>query len=686
MADVSLPRAPGSVLRITSFRRLWIGLGLSSLGDWLGLLALTAMASSLASDTYARQNFAIAGVLFLRVLPAVVLGPLAGYVADRLDRRSTLVVGDVLRGVVFATIPVVHTLTWVFVATILIEAISLVWLPAKDATVPNLVPRDRLEAANQVSIATTYGSALPAAGLFVLLSLLTKGLHASLGWFDDPVKLSLYFNAASFVVSGLVIASLHDIPRGPAIALEHRQSMWRVIAEGWAYVARTPLIRGLVIGITGAFAAGGVVVGLARVYVADLGGGDPGYGLLFGSVFGGLALGMWRGPRFLAAMSRRRLFGFALVSAGLVLGAIAVIANLAVVTFLAVALGFFAGTAWITGYTLLGLEVEDSLRGRTFAFVQTLIRLALALVLALAPLTAGVIGRHRWRLNGNAVLDYNGASITMFFSALVMVAVGVLSYHSMNDSPGTSIRSELRKSLMPASGVFSDRGVFVALEGGEGAGKSTQSRLLEEWLTAEGYAVVVTHEPGDSAVGHKLRQILLDPLTGALDPRAEALLYAADKAEHLDKVVRPALARGAVVVTDRYVDSTLAYQGAGRDLLPAEVERIARWATADLRPHLTVLLDVDPELGLRRSGASDSGFSPERQPGSAPIQQPDRLEAEPVAFHQRVRRSFLALAAEDPQHYLIVDGRGDRDSIARLIRDRLRPRLELADRQVGVDR
>jgi dTMP kinase len=256
----------------------------------------------------------------------------------------------------------------------------------------------------------------------------------------------------------------------------------------------------------------------------------------------------------------------------------------------------------------------------------------------------------------------------MFLSALVMIAVGVLSYHHMNDRPGTSIVSELRKSLMPASGAYARKGVFVALEGGEGAGKTTQARLLESWLTAQGYDVVLTHEPGDSDVGAKLRQILLDPGTGALDHRAEALLYAADKAEHIDKVIRPALARGAVVITDRYVDSTLAYQGAGRDLPASEVERIARWATADLRPHLTVLLDVDPDLGLHRVGSAER------------VGDPDRLESEPVTFHQRVRRAFLALAADDPDHYVVVDAGLARDDIARVVRERVQLCLGLADR------
>ncbi|MGI8578417.1 MAG: dTMP kinase [Nocardioidaceae bacterium] len=662
----TLSPASGGVLRIVAFRRLWIGLGLSSLGDWLGLLAITAMASALASPNYQQQNFAIAGVLFLRVLPALVLGPLAGYIADRLDRRWTLIIGDMLRGAVFVSIPIVHTLAWLLAATVIIEAISLVWLPSKDATIPNLVPRSKLEAANQISIATTYGSALPAAGIFIVLSLGTNSLESSLGWFEMPATLSLYFNAASFVLSGLVIATLHDIPRGPAIAGADRQGAWRIVKEGWSYVAGTPLIRGLVFGITGAFAAGGVVIGLARTYVADLGGGNPGYGLLFAAVFGGLALGMWRGPRFLLAMSRRRLFGFSLVGSGVVLMLVAVIANIALVTGLTIALGFFAGTAWITGYTLLGLEVEDSLRGRTFAFVQTLIRLSLALVLAAGPLIAGIIGKHHWQITDDAGLDYNGAAITMFGSAVLMIVVGVVAYHQMNDRPGITIRSELRQSLMRGTGVYADRGVFVAFEGGEGAGKSTQAELLRDWLVAQGYHVVLTHEPGDSPLGRQLRAILLDPRTGDLDHRAEALLYAADKAEHVQKLVRPALADDAVVITDRYVDSTLAYQGAGRALAPTEVERVARWATRDLRPHLTVLLDMEPGLGLARFVGTD------------------RVEAEPVAFHSRVRAAFLALAAADPDHYLVLDGRQGRDVVAAAVRERLTDVLFAAQRKHGV--
>ncbi|KRF37902.1 dTMP kinase [Nocardioides sp. Soil805] len=201
--------------------------------------------------------------------------------------------------------------------------------------------------------------------------------------------------------------------------------------------------------------------------------------------------------------------------------------------------------------------------------------------------------------------------------------------------------------------VYADTGVFVCFEGGEGAGKSTQSRLLSTWLEERGHTVLLTFEPGDTQVGKALRQIVLSPETGELSHRTEALLYAADKAEHVDTVVLPALARGEVVITDRYVDSSLAYQGAGRDLLVADVERVNRWATGELRPHLTVVLDLEPEAGLGR------------------FTERDRIEGESVEFHQRVRQGFLDLAAADPEHYLVLDARAPIEEIADAIRARI---------------
>lgn len=210
--------------------------------------------------------------------------------------------------------------------------------------------------------------------------------------------------------------------------------------------------------------------------------------------------------------------------------------------------------------------------------------------------------------------------------------------------------------------LFSDTGIFIALEGGEGAGKSTQAKLLEHWLSSAGHDVVLTREPGGTPVGAALRAILLNHDTGSLSPRTEALVYAADRAEHLDALIRPALTVGSIVITDRYVDSTLAYQGAGRSLDIADLEQLAQIATGGLRPHLTVVLDIDPVDGLSRAG------------------EPDRIESEPLDFHQRVREQFLTLAAADPDRYLVVSATGDVDATHATIRAAVEPLLPAGGR------
>ncbi|HJQ06836.1 MAG TPA: dTMP kinase [Nocardioides sp.] len=206
---------------------------------------------------------------------------------------------------------------------------------------------------------------------------------------------------------------------------------------------------------------------------------------------------------------------------------------------------------------------------------------------------------------------------------------------------------------MSAPGMYADTGLFVCFEGGEGGGKSTQSRLLRDWLEAAGHTVLLTFEPGDTPVGKEMRRIVLSTETGALANRTEVLLYAADKAEHVDTVVLPALKRGEVVITDRYVDSSLAYQGAGRAEDLAGVEAVQRWATRDLRPHLTVVLDLEPAAGLGR------------------FEGRDRIEGESLEFHQRVRAMFLELAATDPEHYLVLDARQGIEEIHEQIKARV---------------
>ncbi|MGO1511603.1 MAG: dTMP kinase [Actinomycetales bacterium] len=199
-------------------------------------------------------------------------------------------------------------------------------------------------------------------------------------------------------------------------------------------------------------------------------------------------------------------------------------------------------------------------------------------------------------------------------------------------------------------------GTFVSLEGGDGAGKSTQVRLLADWLASTGREVVTTREPGGTALGREVRELILHG--DHVDPRAEALLYAADRAHHVATLVRPALERGAVVVTDRYVDSSVAYQGAARDLGPQEVRELSTWATGGLVPDVTVLLDLDP-------AASAARFTGE----------PDRLERAGAGFHARVREEYLRIAAAEPGRVVVVDAAGEPARVHARVRDAVSGRL-----------
>ncbi len=202
----------------------------------------------------------------------------------------------------------------------------------------------------------------------------------------------------------------------------------------------------------------------------------------------------------------------------------------------------------------------------------------------------------------------------------------------------------------------SPSGLFVTLEGGDGVGKTTQARLLEEWLAGQGRTVVRTREPGGTEVGVLIRDIVLHH-RGDVAPRAEALLYAADRAHHVETVVRPAIARGEVVIQDRYLDSSVAYQGAGRVLDAGEVRDLSLWAANGLLPQVTVLLDLDPTAARARLDADDKPF--------------DRLESEKHEFHARVRSAFLALAASEPERFLVLDASRPVDEIAAAIRERV---------------
>jgi dTMP kinase len=669
---VSSARKIRGVMRGRDFRRLWLVMTFSSFGDWLGLLATTALAADLA-DSYRAANFALGGVLVVRLLPAAIFGPLAGAFADRFDRRRTMVVADVARFLLFVSIPLAGALWWLFVASFLIECFALFWIPAKDASVPNLVRRDQLETANQLSLITTYGiTPVVAAGVFSLLALASRVLAESVSFFrTNQVDLALYINALTFGVSALTVLTIRRISRIDAARRQTaaaQPGMLHLLRDGWVFIGTNQLIRGLVFGILGAFSAAGAVVGTGKIYAASLGGGDATYGILFGAVFVGLGLGIGIGPRIARDLSRRRLFGLSIMFAGGCLVLASFMPHLVLSLIAVIGVGFGAGTAYLSGTTLLGQEVADEVRGRTFAFVQSLVRVDLILSVAAAPFLVGVLRQRRVAVAG---LDFtvDGTRILLAAAGLLAVAGGIAAYRHMDDRRGIPVVADIVTAVRgdtTARRRLSHGGVLIAFEGGEGSGKSTQTERLAEWLRHRGAAVTVTHEPGATDFGARLRHILLDSTDGELTSRAEALLFAADRAQHVDAVIRPALDRGDVVITDRYVDSSLAYQGAGRALALEDVRRLSRWATSGLEPDLTVLLDVDPELGLDRARARAASDADEHQ---------DRLERESLDFHRRVRQAFRALADAAPDRYVVVDSSRHPEAVAAVVRAAVGKRL-----------
>ncbi len=439
-------------MRVRPFRRLWLTLGLSSLGDWLGLLATATFASNQLSAP-AAQGFAFGSVIAVNLLPAIVLGPVSGLLADRFDRRYTMVIVDLIRFVLYASIPTVGlvvssagaVVVWAAIATFLAQAAALLWVPAKEAAVPNLVSTDQLETANQLTLATTYGVA-------PLLAAAVLGLSAKIpfpGGRADSVDLALYFNALTFLAAGLVVlfgikeisgrAARSPVAKGGAGVI-------RDTLEGWRYLTRTPLVRGLTYGILGAFSGAGVVVGTARFLAISLGGGQSTFATLFAVLFMGFGVGIVAGPRIVGQLSRRRWFGLSIMLGGICIFAVAVIPTLPFALVATFGAGAGAGMAFLSGITLLGNEVEDQVRGRVFAFVQTAVRVTLVVSIAVSGILVGLGSSRRIHLDGVSV-DISTTRILLFVAGIASVWVGRRALRAMDDRPGVPVLKDLWRSL-----------------------------------------------------------------------------------------------------------------------------------------------------------------------------------------------------------------------------------------------
>ncbi|MBN9096950.1 MAG: MFS transporter [Pseudonocardia sp.] len=621
-----------SVLAIPAFRRLWMVTSVAGICDWMSLLALSALATQLTSG-YQAQSFALGGVVATKLLPSLVLGPLAGALADKFDRRAVMVVSDLLRFGLFVSIPLVGSLWWLFLATFLIEFCAMFWIPAKDAAVPNLLRRpDQVETASQLALVMTYGvSVITASGLFALVSRVGASLGAAA---IDIVYITLVFSGFAYLLIALVVwFAIPEISGRASGRREVTPGVLTLIRDGATFVVRTPLIRGLVTGIIGAFTAGGIVVGSATLYAASLGGGNAAYGVLFASVFVGLAIGMGAAPRMARNIPHNRLFGAAIVAAGLALVLVAIAPHLFVAIAAVMLVGGFAGIAFLTGLTIIGSQVADDIRGRINAFVQSIVRLTLLGSLAVVPLIVGLVATRTVDVFGLPFV-VDGTRVVMLAGGLVAAGVGMLAYRQMDDRRTEPMLPDLLAALRrgePREGA----GVLIAVEGAPAEETAAQASRLAARLRAGGHTVV---EPEDDERERWEAATREAALAGS---RATALAAAAVRADQVERVIRPALAAGAVVVVDRFLASPLAHYGVAAQaaLDPRELENLAAWATGRLRPDVSVLLDRAPA-----DIAPATGIAGEQ--------------------HLRVQRLLTRMAAAEPHRYVVVDADGTPDEVA----------------------
>ncbi|MGW6056862.1 dTMP kinase [Streptomyces sp. NPDC055189] len=695
----SRERAVRALLRVPQLKRLWSAQLVGGVGDALALLVLVVLALQAAiaegafGGGYRGVAFAVTAVFGARVLAtllfgAVLLGPLSSITSPDgpLDRRWTMVVADGLRAALLIVAPLWidwtpdNALAMLLVTAFVIGVAERFWTVCRESAAPALLPApplegatvrplpDHMDALRRLSLRTGFVAVPIAAAALVAITLVGNLLGAGLDWFEVHQA-----GLGSFVAAGLFAASLSIVYflELPATQTPRARSplegLRRPRTGSGADKGRTgaiPLLVAACAAIAGAVAA---AVAVAVLHAKDLDGGPVTYGLIVLALTGGTVVGIRTAPSLLPTLPRRRLLALAIALTGVALLAAGLVPDLTTVLLLLVLTGVAAGIAAHTGHALLDQEVEDYRRARTTEHLQAVVRLFVAVGALVAPVVAAAIGPHRF-VNGKFVFDHGGAAFTLMLVGALLLPVAALVLAKIDDRQGVPLRHDLRDALRggddPVQGIAA-AGFFIALEGGDGAGKSTQAEALAEWIRAKGHEVVVTREPGATPVGKRLRSILLDVSSAGLSHRAEALLYAADRAEHVDTVVRPALERGAVVISDRYIDSSVAYQGAGRDLSPTEIARISRWATDGLVPHLTVLLDVSPEAARERF-----------------TEAPDRLESEPAEFHARVRSGFLTLAAADPGRYLVVDAAQEPEAVTTVVRHRLDLMLPLSEAEV----
>lgn len=652
------PAGLKELLTMPSFSRLWQAMLTASLADWVCFVAVASLVARLGGERLG--GTAVAGVMVARLLPSVLFGPIGGVVADRFDRKRVMVAAHLTRGLMYAAMPLLPVLWAIFALSFLIECVSLLWTPAKDAIIPNLVPRRQLANANSISLVTTYGT-LPLGGtVFTALTGLATGIGSAVNYFaDNPESLALWLGAIAFFFSARMVSGLESRPGAEARAraaarpkLSARSAL-KEVREGIRFLGEHHLTRAMTIGIVMGFGGVGAVIALAPIFARyAVNAGSTGYGILVTALGIGMGAGMGLMNVIGRFVDKEKMFWLAMLQAAGCLFILAAMPSIGLAALFTVPTGFGVGLTWVTGYTLIQENVSDEFRGRTFATLTITARMALFLALAAFPGLATAIGSNLGT-EGGRLIDKSGSRPALYLAGLVVVAAALITRRGLK-------RSRLARprplALVPHLRRAEGPGVLIAFEGVEGAGKGTQIELARRYIQSRGREVVVTREPGGTGFGDRLREVILNPGAGRIHPRAEALVFAAARTQLVSTVVRPALAEGKVVLCDRFVDSSVAYQGVARGVGEQDILTLNAWATEGLFPDLVVLLHIEPEEGLRRAGEN-----------------PDRIEAEALSFHAKVADAYLKIAEEHPGRFHVVDATGTPEAV----HDRVR---------VGIDR
>jgi MFS family permease len=433
-----LPPAPWRIVG-SSYFRLWIAQVVSSLGDWIGLVAVLSLAARVSD-----QPEAAAGVVMIaRMVPGFFLAPIAGVIVDSMDRKRLMVVCDLGRAVILALLPFVGTLLWLFIASFVLEVLTLLWGPAKDASVPNIVPAEKLPHVNSLNLAAAFGTFPLAAAIFAGLSEASQWLSRFETMEDlgaDQEFLALWLDSITFVTSALIVATM-AIPRSPRApkAPGTRGPDWaqgiRDLTEGFRFIGRHRLVRAVMLGLGAGLIGGGAVIPLGKTFALEvLGAGSTGYGFLLAAMGTGGALGVVGLSMIHTRLSAERVFATAAVGTGIALIGTASATTLGPAVFLVAAFGLCAGATYVGGFTVLQQHVEDELRGRTFATLYTLIRFCLIVSLVVSPLVAAGLDElsAAWfdssvSFGGVGELSLPGTRLTLWLGGLLVVIAGLLA-------------------------------------------------------------------------------------------------------------------------------------------------------------------------------------------------------------------------------------------------------------------